>query len=112
MKRSFRLGGGEFEYKPEVIVISRKSSESDLPEPPWLVLQLEQASIQDGRRVFLTAAGQVEPALLRSLSQRPLEALAKSVRDPNLMIFDWRQVEVTRSFRELRTAVLDWSRRW
>jgi hypothetical protein len=112
MKQSFRLGGGEFEYKRDDVVIPRESSGSDLPEPPQIVLQLEQASIQEGRQVFLTAAGQVEPALLYSLSQRPLQAYVKSVKDPNLMIFDWRQVEVTRSFRELRTTVLEWSWRW
>ena len=112
MKKSFRLGGGEFEYKSQVIVSPLESSESDRLEPPQLVLQVEQASIQEGRKAFLTAAGHVEPALLDSLSQRPLEAFVRSVKDPNLMIFDWRQVEVTRSFRELRGAVLEWSSRW
>jgi hypothetical protein len=110
--KSFRLGGGEFEHNAATVILPLRPVSADLAEHQPLVFHLEKASIVDARGRFLAAVAQVEPEVLRSLGGAPLVALNELDASPNFFIFEWSLVEVSQSLRMLRSALLEWSRRW
>jgi hypothetical protein len=121
-RRQYRYGGGEFE--PPAAVVETPSPIPLWPESPQFgpyVLQLERPSILKARSMFLGALQGAEPDVLSSLRENVFptldslvngEAINKNAALFTPFIFEWRQVELTKSLRVLRAALLEWSRNW
>ena len=74
-RRSFRLGGGEYQRPPERVEVPVPVIRGE-GEPLRIALDRgERASLQQGRKLFFAVCGQVRPEFVEDLNAAPTAAL-------------------------------------
>jgi hypothetical protein len=95
-RRSFRLGGGEYQSVP--------------PAPELRRFATKNLAAEDGRTRFLKAALRLEPAVSHSLLQTPYELLVKTGENPGRIA--WLEVTQRPDLRDCCRALEAWGERW
>ena len=134
-RRSFRLGGGEYQRPPERVEVSVPVIRGE-GEPLRIALDRgERASLQQGRKLFFAVCGQVRPEFVEGLNAAPMAALQAldqrapgptqicallSERGALVGLVDklryierpWQLVKFDDRYRQLREALKAWARRF